>query len=361
VTITILCAGALARPHAASPGSAPEADAPLPTALTDGVFARAMRRARVAVHHRQAALVPGELPDETWLRERFAVEGHIAACALPPRESSETELLVRPVHLQLALDHLVLAPLASLGIGRDEADALAARADALLAEEGLRLRVVTPDAWRLSAADTPSASADLAALAGLLARSARMAAGRNIDAYQPSGAAARRWRQLDNLVQMAWFEHPVNVAREAGGRLPVNGLWLEGRPGRPARRPFAQVVAADAAIIGLARRAGARAFPLDEQPAGSACAPEPGVDVLLAPDFWRQAVDDGDAPAWAHAWQSFDRWFAGLLQASPRAVEAGLGLVLTGERSTVELLRAPADRWKPWRRLSLARLLSQTA
>jgi len=35
--------------------------------------------------------------------------------------------------------------------------------------------------------------------------------------------------------------------------------------------------------------------------------------------------------------------------------------VLTGERSTVELLRAPADRWKPWRRLSLARLLSQTA
>ena len=359
MTITILCAGALARPHAATPGSEPEADAPLPTALTDGTFARAMRRARMAAHRRQTTLVPDELPDEAWLRERFAVDGHIAACTLPPREPSEAELLVRPVHLQLALDHLVLAPLESLDIGYDEACALAAHADAMLAEEGLRLRVVTPDAWRLAASDVPSAAADLAALAALLARSARMAAGRNIDAYLPSGAAARRWRQLDNLVQMAWFEHPVNVAREAGGRLPVNGIWLEGRPGRPTRRPFAQVAADDAAIIGLAQRAGARAFPLEAYRGGGDAAP--GIDVLLAPDLWRQSVSDGDALAWAHAWQSFDRWFAGLLQASPRAVEAGLRLVLTGERSAVELFRAPADRWKPWRSLRLARLMREAA
>jgi len=361
VTITILCAGALARPHAATPGSAPEADAPLPTALTDGVFARAMRRARVAAHRRQTTLVPDELPDEAWLRECFAVDGHVAACALPPREPSEAELLVRPVHLQLALDHLVLAPPASLDIAHDEACALAEHADALLAEEGLRLRVVTPDAWRLAASDAPLAPADLAALAALLARSTRMAAGRNVDAYLPSGAAARRWRQLDNLVQMGWFEHPVNVAREAGGRLPVNGIWLEGRPGRPARRPFAQVAADDAAIIGLAQRAGARAFPLDAYRGAGDGAAEPGIDVLLAPDLWRQSVGDGDALAWAHAWQSFDRWFAGLLQAAPRAVEAGLRLVLTGERSTVELFRSPADRWKPWRRLSLARLMREAA
>ena len=358
MTITILCAGALARPHAATPGSAPEADAPLPTALTDGAFARAMRRARVAAHHRQATLVPAELPEETWLRERFAVDGHVAACALPARETPDVELLVRPVHLQLALDHLVLAPLASLDIGHDEAEVLAAHADALLAEEGLQLRVVTPDAWRLSAGG--AASADLAALAGLLARSARMAAGRNVDAYQPSGAAARRWRQLDNLVQMAWFEHPVNVAREAAGRLPVNGLWLEGRPGRPARRPFAQVAADDPAIIGLAQRAGAREVALDAHRRGDG-ATEPGIDVLLAPDFWRQAVGDGDALAWANAWQRFDDWFADLLRVSPRAVDAGLALVLTGERSTLELHRARADRWKPWRRLRLDRLLRQAA
>ena len=368
MTITILCAGALARPRAAAQHSEPAVGVPLPRVLSDGALARAMRRARVVAHRRQTALVPDELPDEAWLRERFGVDGSVAACALPQFGPAGSQLLVRPVHLHLAMDHLVLAQPDRLELGRDQADALAEHANAVLADEGLRLHVATADTWCLDALDAHNGPADVAALAALLARSARMAAGRSIDAYQPSGAAARRWRQLSTLMQMTWFEHPVNVAREAAGHLPINALWLEGRAGNPTRRPFARVAAADAWVTGLARRAGIDTCPIDAHRAGAdeargwaaaQQALDASGDLLLAPDFWQQPVSDGDRPAWEQAWLSFERWFAALANASPRLSGDELRLVLTGERSTIELQRSPADRWKAWRRLRLAALVRE--
>lgn len=370
MTTTILCAGALARPHSAARGSGPETGAPIPAPIADGALARTIRRARVAARARQSALVPDALPDEAWLRERFALDGTVAACALPASRGPDPDVLVRPVHLQLAMDHLVLAPLHGLDLASDEAGTLAAHANAMLADEGLRLRVVEPDAWRLESIDAGGGASDLAGVAQLLARSARMAAGRNVDAYLPSGAAARRWRQLANLVQMAWFEHPINATREAEGRLPINGLWLEGCAGGAGARPFARVVTTDPAIAGLAQRAGVEArlvgtrdrcdgFAADWEAAMNA--PDDRGTVLLAPDFWRQAVSDGDLHDWEQAWQRFDRWFEALLAAAPRLAARDLRLVVTGERSTIELVRSPADRWKAWRRLGLATLLREHA
>ena len=314
--------------------------------------------------------MPDALPDEAWLRERFALDGTVAACALPASRGPGPDVLVRPVHLQLAMDHVVLAPMHGLDLARDEAGALAAHANAMLADEGLQLRVVEPDAWRLEASDAGDGATDVAGVAQLLARSARMAAGRNIDAYLPSGAAARRWRQLANLVQMTWFEHPINATREAEGRLPVNGLWLEGCAGGAGARPFARVVTTDPAIAGLAQRAGVEARLVGTHDRVGGFAPDWGAAVqapdvrgtaLLAPDFWRQAVSDGDLHDWEQAWQRFDRWFEALLAAAPRIAAGELRLVLTGERSTIELARSPADRWKAWRRLGLATLLREHA
>lgn len=358
MTTTILCAGALARPRPATPGDDPGSGAGIPALAATGALARMIRRARIAGRSRQTALVPEELPHEAWLRERFAVDGTVAACALPAVDDvAGPELLVRPVHLHLALDHLVLAPPESLGLVPGEAAQFVDRANTMLAEEGLRLRALDPGLWRLEAGDAHRAPDDLAALAQLLARSARMAVGRNVDAYLPSGAAARRWRQLANLVQMSWFEHPLNLAREASGRLVVNGLWLEGRAGRPAAHPFGRVLAADEVVAGLARRAGIETGPL----AASADALADTVALLLAPDFWRQPVGDGDTDGWVQAWQAFDRWFEMLRAAAPQLAAGGMRLVLTGERSTIELLGLPADRWKPWRRLTLAALLREDA
>lgn len=44
---------------------------------------------------------------------------------------------------------------------------------------------------------------------------------------------ARRLQVLGNMVQMLWFEHPVNQERVRSGRMPVQGLWFWS-PGVPS-------------------------------------------------------------------------------------------------------------------------------
>src|SRR5262249_30087902 len=85
---------------------------------------------------------------------------------------------------------------------------------------------------------------------------------RNIEIWLPheahSGERSRAWMKLQNEVQMAWFEHPVNEAREARGLPAVNSIWLHAQGvAQPVRSPFARVLSEAAATRGLAISAGA--------------------------------------------------------------------------------------------------------
>ena len=53
---------------------------------------------------------------------------------------------------------------------------------------------------------------------------------------------ARRLQVLANMVQMVWFEHPVNQERVRSGRMPVQGLWFWS-PGVPSGVPSVHRVA----------------------------------------------------------------------------------------------------------------------
>lgn len=57
--------------------------------------------------------------------------------------------------------------------------------------------------------------------------------------HMPTGADADGFRRVVSEIEMALHEHPVNVAREAAGRFPVNSLWLwgGGLPARPDETP----------------------------------------------------------------------------------------------------------------------------
>lgn len=384
MTITILCAGALARPGAqradieADPNgpqaawlpaarlrnemrSAARPPAPVPA---DGsALARALRRASIVARSRLEAAAPRELPDEQWLRERFDLEGTVAACTLPP--AATPQLVVRPVHLHVGLDQLMLAPPAQSSLDDSEARQLAAAANRWLAEDDLQLSPERADAWALRARGDGQGSRDIAALAALQAPSARTASGRNIDAWLPSGAAASRWRQLDTLIQMSWFEHAVNEARIAQGRLAITAAWLEGHAGAARVRAFDRVWTDDETIAGLAGRAGAdtRRVTVDELvdeasargAAALAHASRAEAGLLVAPGFWRRAAEDGDSDAWIDGWRSFERWFEqGLAEA---LAHGPLRLVLTGERDTVELALSHADRFRVWRALRVGSLL----
>ncbi|MFP5407023.1 MAG: hypothetical protein ACLGHY_12050, partial [Gammaproteobacteria bacterium] len=213
MTITMLCAGALALPG----GSEDSARSLLLTRYApreDGAAARLLARRRAPAVRHDDSLVPRELPDEAWLRERFAVGGNdaIAAFALHAIAGAAdcdpgSTLLVRPVHLHVGLDHLMLAVPQAGEIVAEESTVLADAANALFGEDELCWSPDTPNAWTLRAT-RETGGARLRALATLHCRSARLAGGRNIDAWQPTGDAARAWRAILNELQMLWHEHP---------------------------------------------------------------------------------------------------------------------------------------------------------
>jgi hypothetical protein len=62
--------------------------------------------------------------------------------------------------------------------------------------------------------------------------SVHLAKGRNIDVWMPKDTdqvgVAKKWRQLQNEIQMIWHDHPINSARYERGELPINSVWLQG-------------------------------------------------------------------------------------------------------------------------------------
>lgn len=136
-----------------------------------------------------------------------------------------------------------IAELSSVAIGREgaallspdtlevtaaEADALYEAVAPLWAGSGFSALPLNPARWRIwLPTDAQPITISPAAVAG-----------RPLEDWWPAGEALRPWRRLSNEIQMTWHEHAVNVAREARGLPPINGLWLYG--GAKGWRPDAQ-------------------------------------------------------------------------------------------------------------------------
>ncbi|NIF56363.1 regulator [Burkholderia sp. Ax-1724] len=205
------------------------------------------------------------LPHERWVARQFGAlpDGATSAADEAPlapymlradggEPGNATWACVQPVHVRIAHDHLVLIDPASLDLSDDEASALLAVARPLIEELGVRIEAPKPARWYLS-------SDAFGTLAGA---SPLRASGRNIEIWLPheahSGERSRAWMKLQNEVQMAWFEHPVNEAREVRGLPAVNSIWFHAQgAARPVRSPFAQVLSDATATRGLALSAGA--------------------------------------------------------------------------------------------------------
>ena len=161
----------------------------------------------------------------------------------------------------------------------------------------------TPTAWYLAHES----------LAGLATASPDRVIGRNVDPWLTPGPEARRLRRLQNEVQMRLHDHPLNAAREAEGRLPVNSVWISG--------------------CGVAQRSG---WP-------------PG---LQLDDRLRRPALAEDWAAWSDAWQALD---AGPLAELCREMKAeDAALTLCGERDALTLHPGRGSVWQRlaarWRR-----------
>ena len=314
------------------------------------------------------------LPHERWVARQFGAlpEGAAAADEAPlapymlradggePGEA--TWACVQPVHVRIAHDHLVLIDPVSLELSEEDASTLLAVARPLIEELGVRMEAPKPARWYLS-------GDGFGTLAGA---SPLRASGRNIEIWLPheahSGERSRAWMKLQNEVQMAWFEHPVNEAREARGLPAVNSIWFhaQGRA-QPVNSPFARVLSDAAATRGLAMSAGAAtgappasfaalAGVLNGAAPGSVSGDASGTTLVELDPFSAPYIEQ-DWARWNDAFAALQTdWFEPALQALQSGQLGELGLTLCGDTGSVTLAITRGDLRKFWRRRVLASL-----
>jgi hypothetical protein len=210
--------------------------------------------------------------------------------------------------------------------------------------------------------------------------------------------------KLQNEVQMAWFEHPVNEAREARGLPAVNSIWFHAQgAAQPVRSPFATVFSDAAATRGLAMSAGvgtgappasfaalsalsalsggvtgtspgatangtsaAASGSTSREPGGhtsgtlngrAKSANSPTGATLVELDPFSAPYIEQDWARWNDAFAAVQTdWFEPALAALQSGQLAELGLTLCGDTGSVTLTVTRADLRKFWRRRVLASL-----
>jgi hypothetical protein len=241
----------------------------IPSALVDPSLAPDLLRdvamphlARVLAHGTPDAVAwPAQRALASWQAWVFAVRAGVPvesvnvaelwamACGVPPASG---RWLAEPAHFRIAKDHLRLADIAGLAVTLAEARTLLAAIEPVLEDAGWHVDTIEPATlkhWFLSRRDDAAISAP----------AIDRAIGDNVAAWQPrttgalsseGDAGSLAWRRCVNEVQMIWFGHPVNDAREAAGRDAINTLWLSGN-GAP-RTPLPRYAAVDASLPLLA-------------------------------------------------------------------------------------------------------------
>ncbi|WP_455280397.1 hypothetical protein [Cupriavidus necator] len=289
------------------------------------------------------------LPQERWLAGKAGLDTARVPLApymrladsgatAPATADGQAWACLQPVHIHAARDHLVLMPPAQLGIRSEEAAALHAAIDGLLQESGIALEAPSPSRWYLPEA----------VFGPLEATTPLRAAGRNIDIWMQAGERARDWRRIQNEIQMTWYDHPVNQAREAAREPSINSVWLYGGGTlQPVPRLADTVLSGDPFLSGLALAAGSRVLPVPAGLAGTA-----GLEgsVLAMLDHATEAHIFEDWGLWLDRMHALDAdWFGPALDALAAGQIGAVTLVLGGENHFAEFTVRRADLRKFWR------------
>ena len=244
-----------------------------------------------------------------------------------------------PVHLRVDRDSVMLHSPAGLDVQPDEARELAAMLASHFAGE-LEFHVAQPDRWyvRVSPADLP------------VTTPLEEAFGRNVFGLLPRSRGAMPWASMLTEAQMLLSSSPVNEAREASGRPPINSVWFWGEGVLPPDlpRPYAQVHTEDPFARGLGILSGARTSGL---PASLAALdiPARGESALVVLSSLSAPLRRNDAEAWLDSARQLEaRWFAHLGPAIERFDQ--VRLVLTSEKGSRIATLTPRAKLRWYRR-----------
>ena len=136
---------------------------------------------------------------------------------------AEVIACLQPVHLHATRDHLILMGQNQIDLTVEESVQLLNAALPLI-EEDFQNSILFQNQhyWFIPAGPFSS----------LGSYSVDQAHGRNIDWWMPRDThkegIAKRWRKLQNEIQMLWHIGPVNEEREQRGMPSINSLWISG-------------------------------------------------------------------------------------------------------------------------------------
>jgi hypothetical protein len=312
---------------------------PAPTALEacSGLDLRALQK--LLSRARTEPLAATSL--EEWLCTAFGVKGRAIAPVTLQADGVEpgTAAWMRadPVHLLLQREQMILQ--GGLRLEMEEAQALCASLNAHFAQDGLHFIAPHPQRWYVRVDTLPE----------MRALPLAQVAGRNILKLLPQGADALRWHQLGNEIQMLFYEHAVNQAREARGEVPVNSVWFwgGGRRGAALALPFSKVWSDSELTAAFAEAAGIPHATLSLQAAQ--CVAGEG-DVLVVWEGLRDALRAGDLHAWRVSLQELEQRYIGpWLDALRNGRIARLVLHVPDDTVAQSFVLKRGDAWKFWR------------
>jgi hypothetical protein len=130
---------------------------------------------------------------------------------------------LQPVHLHATRDHLILLGQNQINLTEAESHELLEAAQPLIEEDFQHPFLFKGQYdWFIPAGPFSS----------LATYSVDQAQGRNIDWWMPRDTheegVARRWRKLQNEIQMLWHISPINEKRALEGLPSINSLWISG-------------------------------------------------------------------------------------------------------------------------------------
>jgi hypothetical protein len=187
----------------------------------------------------------------------------------------------------------------------------------------------------------------------------------NLTDWMPSGAQARAFRKLQNDVQVTWYTHPANAAREARGQAAINSIWPWGEASIASEHASRLVANAGARslarprlatwdvpgwleALGERRLAGPRAA-LEALDADS--------DTMVVCGNVAAAAIAADWGGWLQQMQLLEaELFAPLLDAMRQGRLARLRLVLSYRDGHLDTTTTPMAQRKFWRRPTLEAL-----
>jgi hypothetical protein len=309
------------------------------------------------------------LPHELWIARALGLANGVApgvaassmrGFGLDPLDG--TWFIVNPAHIQIARTHLMMGDTRQLDLREDEGRALFESARDCCDEAGYTLLYGAPDTWFLRADDWD----------GIQTSSPDAAVGMNLTDWVPSGNPARAFRKLQNEVQVSWYTHPANAARESRGAAPVNSIWPWGGAslagehaqklvasagGRKPERPAVSAYAAPGWLTALADQRLAGLAGIADTLIGNGSGDDHDSRLLACGNLAAAAIA-ADWHAWLQEMHALEAaLFAPLLAALKQGRIRQLRLVLSHRDGHLETTTTTMAQRMFWRRPTLERLI----